>query len=56
MEARFEYSFPTKTLKKVKLSKLAVGIYGRNLFTWSTWPLFDPEFGTLSGTRYRAGS
>ncbi|SEO51254.1 SusC/RagA family TonB-linked outer membrane protein [Niastella yeongjuensis] len=49
-EARFEYSFPAKTLKKVKLSKLTLGIYGRNLFTWSTWPLFDPEFGTLSGT------
>jgi TonB-linked SusC/RagA family outer membrane protein len=49
-EARLEYSLPLKTLKKIKLSKLTMGIYGRNLLTWSTWPLFDPEFGTLSGT------
>jgi hypothetical protein len=49
-EARIEYSLPVASLKKLKLSKLAVGVYGRNLFTWTSWPLFDPEFGTLSGT------
>lgn len=49
-EARIEYSLPAKTLKKIKLSKLTLGFYGRNLFIWSTWPLFDPEFGTLAGT------
>jgi TonB-linked SusC/RagA family outer membrane protein len=49
-EARIEYSLPAGSLKKLKLSKLAVGVYGRNLFTWTSWPLFDPEFGTLSGT------
>jgi hypothetical protein len=25
-------------------------VYGRDLFIWSPWPIFDPEFGTLSGT------
>lgn len=49
-EARLEYSFSPKTLKKIKLSRLSLGVYGRNLFIWSTWPLFDPEFGTLAGT------
>ena len=29
---------------------MTIGAYGRNLFIWSPWPAFDPEFGTLSGT------
>ena len=29
---------------------MTLGIYGRNLFIWSPWPMFDPEFGTMSGT------
>jgi len=49
-EARLDYSFNTKLLKKVGLQKATLGIYGRNLFIWSPWPMFDPEFGTLSGT------
>lgn len=49
-ELRLEYAFSPKLLKNMKLSKLALGVYGRNLFIWSTWPLFDPEFGTFAGT------
>ena len=29
--------------------RAAIGVYGRNLFIWSPWPMFDPEFGTLTG-------
>jgi len=25
-------------------------VYGRDLFIWSPWPIFDPEFGTLAGS------
>ncbi len=28
----------------------SLSVYGRNLFIWSPWPAFDPEFGTLSGS------
>jgi TonB-linked SusC/RagA family outer membrane protein len=49
-EARLEYNVEPKMLRKIKLSKLSLGVYGRNLFIWSTWPLFDPEFGTFAGT------
>lgn len=49
-EARFDYSLPKQWIKSAKLSRVTMGVYGRNLFIWSTWPMFDPEFGTLSGT------
>jgi TonB-linked SusC/RagA family outer membrane protein len=49
-EARLDYSFGPKFIKKLGLQKAVVGVYGRNLFIWSDWPMFDPEFGTLSGT------
>ncbi|XHR96362.1 hypothetical protein ACFJIV_06770 [Mucilaginibacter sp. UC70_90] len=31
-------------------SAATVGVYGRDLYIWTKWPIFDPEFGTLSGT------
>ncbi len=49
-EARLDYSFPAKITKKLGLQRLTFGVYGRNLFIWSNWPMFDPEFGTLAGT------
>lgn len=49
-EARLDYSFDAKLIKRLGLQKASVGVYGRNLFIWSPWPMFDPEFGTLSGT------
>lgn len=49
-EASLNYSFNPKLLKKIGLSNATIGVYGRNLFIWSPWPMFDPEFGTLSGS------
>lgn len=49
-EARFDYTIAPSLASKLGLQKLTVGVYGRNLFIWSPWPMFDPEFGTLSGT------
>lgn len=49
-EARFDYSLNAKTVKKLGLQKASIGVYGRDLFIWSPWPMFDPEFGTLAGT------
>ncbi|WP_345949928.1 SusC/RagA family TonB-linked outer membrane protein [Mucilaginibacter sp. PAMB04274] len=49
-EANLSYNFDTKLVRKIGVNKLSLGIYGRNLFIWSPWPAFDPEFGTLSGT------
>lgn len=49
-EANLTYAFGPVFLKKIGFTKLTLGVYGRNLFIWSPWPAFDPEFGTLSGT------
>lgn len=49
-EARFDYTLTPKLSKKLGLQKAVIGVYGRNLFIWSPWPIFDPEFGTLAGT------
>jgi TonB-linked SusC/RagA family outer membrane protein len=49
-EASLSYAFKPTLLKKVGLGSASIGIYGRDLFIWSPWPIFDPEFGTLSGS------
>lgn len=49
-EARIDYTLNSKTVKRIGLQRLTFGVYGRNLHIWSDWPMFDPEFGTLSGT------
>lgn len=49
-EARLEYSIPAQIINKIHLGRATVAVYGRDLFIWSPWPMFDPEFGTLSGT------
>lgn len=54
-ELRFDYTFKTSLVQKMKIQKLALGVYGRDLFIWSKWPGFDPEFGTLSGSEISRG-
>jgi TonB-linked SusC/RagA family outer membrane protein len=49
-EANLTYTFGTRLVKRIGINRLTLGVYGRNLFIWSPWPAFDPEFGTLSGT------
>jgi len=46
-EARLDYTFSQKVVSRLGLNKATIGVYGRNLFIWSKWPAFDPEFGTL---------
>jgi TonB-linked SusC/RagA family outer membrane protein len=49
-EARIDYTFGPEVTRKIGIQRATVGVYGRDLFIWSSWPAFDPEFGTLSGT------
>ncbi len=49
-EARLDYTLPARILSNSGIRRVSIGIYGRDLFIWSPWPMFDPEFGTLSGT------
>ena len=54
-EARLDYSLNPKLTKKLGMQRVTVGVYGRDLFIWSDWPAFDPEFGTLSGSDITQG-
>lgn len=49
-ELRLDYSLNADVLKSWGIQRATIGVYGRDLFIWSPWPMFDPEFGTLSGT------
>ena len=49
-EARFDYTLPQSFTKKLGLQRATLGVFGRDLCIWSNWPVFDPEFGTLSGS------
>lgn len=49
-EANLTYAFSKRFVSRIGFNKLTLGVYGRNLFIWSPWPAFDPEFGTLSGS------
>ncbi len=40
-EARVEYGFSPKLVKKAASAKGVLRFYGRNLFIWSPWPMFD---------------
>lgn len=46
-EVRFDYNLSGPVLSRLGLQRATVGIFGRDLFIWSSWPAFDPEFGTL---------
>ncbi|KAA2241007.1 SusC/RagA family TonB-linked outer membrane protein [Chitinophaga agrisoli] len=49
-EARLDYTLSPQLTRRWGLQRVTLGVYGRNLFIWSPWPIFDPEFGTLNGT------
>ncbi|WP_448699211.1 SusC/RagA family TonB-linked outer membrane protein [Mucilaginibacter sp. AW1-3] len=54
-EARLDYTIPVKISSRLGLQRATIGVYGRDLFIWSKWPGFDPEFGTLSGSDITQG-
>lgn len=54
-EARIDYSFSGKQLKRLGLQKATIGVFGRDLFMKTNWPIFDPEFGTLGGSDINKG-
>lgn len=54
-EARFDYTFSSSLIKRMKLQRATIGVYGRDLLMFSNWPAFDPEFGTLGNGDISAG-
>lgn len=54
-ETRIDYTLDSKLVRRLKLQRASVGIFGRDLFMITDWPAFDPEFGTLSGDDINKG-
>ncbi|PRD54798.1 SusC/RagA family TonB-linked outer membrane protein [Sphingobacterium gobiense] len=54
-EVRFDYSLNKTLLSRIGLQRATVGVFGRDLFIWSDWPAFDPEFGTLGNGEITRG-
>ncbi|MBO0952696.1 SusC/RagA family TonB-linked outer membrane protein [Fibrella forsythiae] len=54
-EVRLAYTFPAKTLSKSFLRGASIGIYGRDLYNWTSFPGFDPETSTLDNSTITPG-
>jgi len=46
-EVTLNYTIKSKYLTKLGIRNPSVGLYGRDLFIWTKWPVYDPESGTL---------
>lgn len=54
-DARIAYSFPKETIKSLGLQDLTLAIFGKNLWMWTKFPLFDPEVATLDNATITPG-
>lgn len=55
-EVRLDYTLPNFITQKMKVQKAVIGLYGRDLFMFTKWPSFDPEFGSLSNGIIQKGA
>lgn len=54
-EVQLSYAVPTKLLKKTFIKGASLAIYGRNLLTFTKYPLYDPEIAALDGSSMVVG-
>jgi TonB-linked SusC/RagA family outer membrane protein len=55
-EATLAYSLPAKLVKKIKfIQGASLGIYGRDLLLFTSFPGYDPEIATMNGNRIEPG-
>ncbi len=55
-ELRLDYTLPKSFLSRFKTERATIGLYGRDLFVFSNWPAFDPEFGSLNASGIEKGA
>ena len=48
-EVRLSYEVPQRYAAMLKLSQMNVSLVGRNLYTWTSFPNYDPENSTNAG-------
>lgn len=54
-DARIGYSFSKDLIGNLGLSELSVAIFGKNLWMWTEFPIFDPEVATLDNSTITPG-
>lgn len=54
-DVSLEYNFPKQVLDKLKMTKISLSVYGRNLAMLSSFPIFDPETAALNGSSMMPG-
>ncbi len=54
-DARIGYTFPKSLVSSMNLSEFSVAIFGKNLWMWTEFPLFDPEVATLDDATITPG-
>ncbi|WP_288434878.1 SusC/RagA family TonB-linked outer membrane protein [uncultured Chryseobacterium sp.] len=54
-DARIAYSFPKETIQSLGLDDLTIAIFGKNLWMWTRFPMFDPEVATLDNATITPG-
>ena len=52
-EMRLGYEVPLSFVKDLRLSQVNVALVGRNLYTWTAFPNYDPEYVANSGNAGR---
>ncbi len=48
-ETRLSWEVPSRLASRMRVAQLNVAVVGRNLFTWTDYPNYDPENATNSG-------
>lgn len=54
-DARISYSFPKSVTESLKVTDINLALFGRNLWMWTKFPLFDPEAATLDDSTITPG-
>ncbi len=54
-DARIAYSLPKKLIQPLGMEDFTLAIFGKNLWMWTEFPLFDPEVATLNDSTITPG-
>lgn len=54
-DARIGYVFPKTITESMKLREMSISLYGKNLWMWTKFPIFDPEAATLDDSDITPG-
>ncbi|MBW8361426.1 MAG: SusC/RagA family TonB-linked outer membrane protein [Kaistella sp.] len=54
-DARIAYSFPKEVTSSLKITDLTIALFGKNLWMWTDYPMFDPEVATLDNSTITPG-